>query len=406
MRAGNKTVIICDRMLLGLMESTPETVLSAREAVEAFGFGITLGRLNVHGGPSFHRNIMQKYVYGALRDSQSQDSFLKAVRSAVRIELAGTGNSCDQMGGVSVELFQLIRRVCTRSLGEWLLGFDIVSRVPGFVSRFVTLEDMIENATAKCVALPKMAADVLLGQVRSEREKLERDIVAALYALEDSGDSSQGMWMCEALRHSVKGGGHNVLSHQEAATLSVGLMFAAAKNPALATAQSLCYGLQHSLLPLTSYTTRDQDCFDRAFPSEIFDLDLLFQETLRVGAHSVGALRRVVSAKGWHIGPFVVPKGWFVGGSHIVPNAQIFGEPDFKVDHVTRRLSMDLTTFSGGLHACPGKHLAIVTMRCVSHCLLQTLRLEIISPMPPVSFERATLSQRGGPVMIKVFKHE
>ena len=49
--------------------------------------------------------------------------------------------------------------------------------------------------------------------------------------------------------------------------------------------------------------------------------------------------------------------------------------------------------FSQGLHKCPGERLALRTMECVvAQLLLRKVELE--APLPPVSFERATLAQR------------
>jgi cytochrome P450 len=63
------------------------------------------------------------------------------------------------------------------------------------------------------------------------------------------------------------------------------------------------------------------------------------------------------------------------------------------------------TTFSQGLHKCPGEKLALVVMQCVAACLLDgggAHQLEPLLPLPPISFERATLAQRAGPVRMRV----
>ena len=57
-----------------------------------------------------------------------------------------------------------------------------------------------------------------------------------------------------------------------------------------------------------------------------------FQETLRVTAHAIGAIRKVVSGSGWNVKVsgvdggttiFHVPRGSYVGVSHYLPNVDV-----------------------------------------------------------------------------------
>ena len=57
------------------------------------------------------------------------------------------------------------------------------------------------------------------------------------------------------------------------------------------------------------------------------------------------------------------------------------------------------TTFSQGLHRCPGERTALVVVACVlAHLLDGPFRTKLRPPVPAPSFERATLAQRDGPV--------
>ena len=60
------------------------------------------------------------------------------------------------------------------------------------------------------------------------------------------------------------------------------------------------------------------------------------------------------------------------------------------------------TTFSQGLHRCPGQALALRTIECVVARLLVQRAALATRPLPPVSFERATLAQRAAPVAVRV----
>jgi len=59
-----------------------------------------------------------------------------------------------------------------------------------------------------------------------------------------------------------------------------------------------------------------------------------------------------------------------------------------------------LTTFSHGVHKCPGERLALSLMELM---LVMLLKHEVkLESVPKVDFERATLAQRSGPVRMIV----
>ena len=58
------------------------------------------------------------------------------------------------------------------------------------------------------------------------------------------------------------------------------------------------------------------------------------------------------------------------------------------------------TTFSHGLHKCPGERLALLVVDATLAVLLGKYPLCLDRPLPAVSFERATLAQRDGPVRV------
>ena len=64
---------------------------------------------------------------------------------------------------------------------------------------------------------------------------------------------------------------------------------------------------------------------------------------------------------------------------------------------------LTFTTFSQGLHRCPGERLAVPLMQCVLGLLHGgAYETTLDGPPPPVDFERATLAQRAGPVPVRV----
>mmetsp|Transcript_4833 Transcript_4833/g.9170 ORF Transcript_4833/g.9170 Transcript_4833/m.9170 type:complete len:107 (-) Transcript_4833:139-459(-) len=59
------------------------------------------------------------------------------------------------------------------------------------------------------------------------------------------------------------------------------------------------------------------------------------------------------------------------------------------------------TTFSHGLHACPGKTVAYTIMKMVMAVLLSRYELIPLGGIPPLDFTRATLAQRSRKTMVK-----
>lgn len=229
----------------------------------------------------------------------------------------------------------------------------------------------------------------------------------------------------------------------EIAELIVGLMFAAHKNPAIAAAQTLiflhCGGPGGKSSPeLTSVLSEVRST---ASPASILKqaptLTRCITEVLRITAHSIGALvsrrfcrglmpfnllvltrwlsagavRKVVAPKGFEIPTttgdvFHLAQGEYVGFSHILPNLDPSSWGPAPADFSPSRLlsgpvedEYAMTTFSHGLHRCPGKRLALLQVAFVVSTVLCEYSLRFATPVAPLDFERATLAQRRGAVM-------
>src|SRR5690606_11568041 len=55
---------------------------------------------------------------------------------------------------------------------------------------------------------------------------------------------------------------------------------------------------------------------------------------------------------------------------------------------------------SSGTHGCPGRLYALATMRCYLQSVLKRYSYHLDTPMSPLNFQKATLPQRSGPVMV------
>ncbi len=92
----------------------------------------------------------------------------------------------------------------------------------------------------------------------------------------------------------------------------------------------------------------------------------------------------------------------YVAVSHILPNLneELFpGATEFSPErHLECQFDeYQLTTFSHGLHKCPGERLATVLIRLVVGSILRKFDVAAPGGIPPLSFDRATLAQRAGP---------
>ncbi len=100
--------------------------------------------------------------------------------------------------------------------------------------------------------------------------------------------------------------------------------------------------------------------------------------------------------------------GRYVAVSHILPHLdpEVFEDPAAfePARFVARRYDeFQLTTFSHGRHKCPGERLAVMLIRGAVAAALRQFDVAAPAPIPPLSFERATLAQRRG-VAAAVFR--
>lgn len=138
-------------------------------------------------------------------------------------------------------------------------------------------------------------------------------------------------------------------------------------------------------------------------------------ETLRLCAHAIGAVRTVVREDGFVLdGRFWVAPGETIALAHVAVHRspEIWGADAAAFDPARAAYGAagvaaatpdeyEYTTFSQGLHKCPGERLALLTMQLLVAMLLANGAV-LEGPMPPVSFERATLAQREGPVAVQL----
>lgn len=434
--AGKHMFVVCGPAEQKVVASAPESILSARQAVADIGFEQTLGHLNVHKGTDIHKGIIKGTWHK--NPSEHVKEWTLSIEKALDKEVG--------IGTKKIEFFKLLRQTFLRATIERFISKQFLEYDnEGFLNEFMNFQDTLEDVTAKSVVLPRwIALPAMLWPLERRREKLQQKIANHLQThilpnnnnknndsnMEDNQSADLGFWLQEMVHGDEK---HTI---PEIAEYIVGLLFAAHKNPAIGTAQAylmlheygtdedkdLCQKETLQFLKSPDWSTLQESC-----PR----LRQVCLETLRLTAHSIGGVRtakqdfEIPSNDTKSSLKYVIPKGASIGLAHIAssldtriwgPNAKRFDTTSTTISSTkndknnnTNKKEESLyddeykfTTFSHGVHKCPGQQIALVLLQCTMSILLH--KYDIVVPskkdIPSISFERATLAQRDGPVNV------
>ena len=463
--AGKEMVIVArDCPALRQIANSPESLCSARQAVADIGFEQTLGYNNVHVGTDVHKRIIKSVLFeGKSRWNQIEvPLFFNAIQYSFHEEIRLLQAKSSRGGANNYkvnapDLFHFIRRIMLRVNMERMIGRQLVLE-PNLLEEFMVFQDKLEDSTAQAAVLPRSIALVTcLWPVQRKRLAVQRRIAKVLEAHYypnkwKNNESDIGFWLQEIL---VEG----KLSAEEISEYIVGLLFAAHKNPAIGAAQAYLFLYERG-------TVQDQECCKEeaneicriANKSPITATKLketcprIYQvclETLRLTAHTIGGVRTVRDdvplsnvdnttkndngRGGDNCCPYYkIEKGQTIGLSHSSMNCDPATWGDRPLEFDTRRdpslydNDYAFTTFSHGVHRCPGQAFGVTMVVCTLIQLLtggdcghggndgdsiggddatgnasQAFNVVLdMKKVPPVSFERATLAQRAGPVPV------
>ena len=335
----------------------------------------------------------------------------------------------------------MMRVIIDRMIGPTFLQCDGALEV---LSNFMTFQDQLEDATAKAVILPRwLSLPLFLWPVQRRRQVLQtqiRKILSTMVRDIDTNDASPlGWWLqqhIDSKRYSL----------EEIAELVVGLWFAAHKNPSIGATQAYlflweratqhdrqaCYKEAQRLaeqstasMKTSTYTETLQSCTA---------LHKVCIETLRLTAHTIGAIRIAKEDIRLNETKYTIRKGETLALSHIGislddaiwsrtrnhSNGDNSNDEDSneRKNRQNDKSASDFDTsrpiewyqddyqfsvFSQGIHKCPGQRLAVTMMQLALATLLADYTISWDqTKIPSVSFERATLAQRHGPVAVTI----
>jgi len=403
----------------------PSSVMSSEKAIAELGFEYTLGKTNVFKGTAWHKRILKDEIMSV---SKFESTFLPNARAEIsrslHKEIKRYESQSHERTVFIPDLFTFVRRCILRAMMNQLVGLSIDDNDEEeiLLDEIMKFQDCVEDATAKAAVMSKLLArPLVLRPVEKKRQKLEVLIAAYIEAVWNKNPKREmmGPWLQTFYDEKI--------SSQEAATLVIGLMFAAHKNPAIGAAQSFCYlhsegsksDLNKAQLEARKFL-QHSDC-SIATLLQAKTLRCYILETLRVTSHTLGGVRKacedVVVRNG--SGEYMIPKGSTVVISHIAPhrNFDIWKGSKCAEDFDPHRIEWNkssptttignpvdnykMTAFSHGINKCPGEKLALSLIQIV-FALLIDKKVAIVGTVPDVSFERATLAQRSNKVPVKM----
>lgn len=339
--------------------------LDSYKALHRFGFADTLGKVNLYEGGGLHAQILRgggggnAFFSSSFSSPQKTETLFREHTQSMLREASARGEP--------LELSSFCRMTVLHSMVLWLMGPSVFRRCPDFCERFLRFQRSHEGAVAAAMVVGRWVAYPLLWRAKKMRENLVDSIVGAV-----ASDHVEGV----RLRNPE-------WDEKQVADVMVGLMTAAAKNASIGAASLVVYCLERNEWRML---------LEKGTPEEGRRAAL---ETVRKTALPIGAVRECVEPLVLRDGT-VVPPGELVAVSHAGPShdPELWKDPDeWNPDRFLEKGSEErIVTFGKGVHACPGKEIALRVMWIVAREVL--LQTSSIIKMSKLDYSRPSLADR------------
>ena len=462
--AGRRMIVLgSDPTAMQSLAQQPESTLSSRRAVAELGFEYVLGHLNVYEGTDWHKRILKNYIM--CHGSTFLPDIFRALQKALEEELRvlphnnNNNNNDDEMVQVP-DLFAFVRRCVLRATLDEFVTPQLLQNDSLLLTDLMAFQDRLEDAIAQSAVLPRwVALPMFLWPVQKLRYGLQTRISRILQSIRVvSEDEKRSDASTKTTTDKHRKVGPWLQTYLEEKTLPsvaaehlIGLIFAAHKNPSIGASQSLCFFRTELNADQQKEAAVEAQRVCELFASHLeckekltsaslgFLSEGLLQaktlracvlETNRLVAHTLGAVRYVnkplnvtTTTADKKERNFKINPGETVSFAHHTMHMEpsLWGEdatefrlerPEWNQDNKEMSENGDLgvpvsqykyTTFSNGVHKCPGERIAMAMME-IMLALLVLKDAEFVdeSNLAPLSFERATLAQRDGPCSIRL----
>ena len=425
--AGRQMILITgnDWNLYQTICQQQEHVVSSIQAIASVGFIQTLGYQNVFHGTNFQKSCIKQHFpnyhsYIKLHSTPYVSKLIPQLHQTFQHALLQQQQQGDGKATIIHvdDLFQFVRNWHIRFILLHFLGSSFYQnnhQMNDIIDEFQILQDSIEEATAAATVLPNwISQPFILRPVERKRMRFQEKLQSILkHKVLSQEQDHDGPWLQSFL--------HDNVSIEMASEYIVGLLFAGAKNPAIASTQSYLLFHEHAtpkeLQQAKNESQQILSCQMKPNPSMIITKCVL--ETLRYIAHPIGAIRIVQKqiTLGNDKTKIILEPGECVALSHVTVNhnhklwnndppsninfhRKEWAEND-TINSTLNDVNDKFTTFSHGIHKCPGSNIALIMSQC-SFAILLSHNITLSSSLPKVSFDRATLAQRSGPIPVQI----
>eukprot|EP01125_Pyxidicula_operculata_P020352 TRINITY_DN7513_c0_g1_i11.p1 TRINITY_DN7513_c0_g1~~TRINITY_DN7513_c0_g1_i11.p1 ORF type:complete len:437 (+),score=65.83 TRINITY_DN7513_c0_g1_i11:1053-2363(+) len=338
--AGRQIVVVGDRGALSQVYRSNDSILSSIESIKDFGFLETTGSVSINHGTSLHKSVINNHV------KKNMTEYMKGfarITQRVISELPVNKN---------IDLFETMRTITGHVLMSEFIEPEALVSLPNFIQDFHVFEEKSEDVVGKTLVLRKTLTYPILKKVESMRVDLENQLHQVVLKAYKSDQLTP--YARDILRLIREDEVSKITGKDESRILSevlFGILAAAHKNMAIGSAQALIFLEEHSIYEKqikreveTLFSMEDGEVDDNdsrrldkiasilSSGETLPHLQNIVSETLRVTAHNINSIRKVVVDDfKLEVGDdyYTIPKGYYIAipAQFLSLDGEVFNQP-------------------------------------------------------------------------------